>query len=133
LAQRSENEYVGMPCGIMDQSVSLMAQAGNALLLDCRDLSTVQIPFDLASSGLELLIIDTRAHHALVDGGYAERRASCESAATKLGIKALRDCSIAQLESSRDELTELEYKRSDEPRSHEECEPIKNGHIEYFH
>lgn len=113
LAQRSENEYVGMPCGIMDQSVSLMAQAGNALLLDCRDLSTEQIPFDLASSGLELLIIDTRAHHALVDGGYAERRSSCESAAKKLGIKALRDCSIAQLESSRDELTELEYKRAE--------------------
>ena len=99
LAQKSENDFVGMPCGIMDQSVSLMAQAGSALLLDCRDLSTEQIPFDLASSGLELLIIDTRAHHALVDGGYAERRASCESAVAKLGIKALRDASISQLES----------------------------------
>lgn len=113
LAQRSENDYVGMPCGIMDQSVSLMAQAGNALLLDCRDLSTEQIPFELASSGLELLVIDTRAHHALVDGGYAERRASCESAAAKLGVKALRDCSISQLESSREKLTELEYMRAE--------------------
>jgi galactokinase len=113
LAQRAENEYVGMPCGIMDQSVSLMAQSGNALLLDCRDLSTEQIPLDLASAGLELLIIDTRAHHALVDGGYAERRASCESAANKLGIKALRDCSIAQLETSRNKLTVLEYMRAE--------------------
>lgn len=113
LAQRSENDYVGMPCGIMDQSVSLMAQAGNALLLDCRDLSTEQIPFELASSGLELLVIDTRAHHALVDGGYAERRASCESAAAKLGVKALRDCPISQLESSREKLTELEYMRAE--------------------
>ena len=113
LAQRAENEYVGMPCGIMDQSVSLMAQSGNALLLDCRDLSTEQIPLDLASAGLELLIIDTRAHHALVDGGYAERRASCESAASKLGIKALRDCSIAQLETSRNKLTALEYMRAE--------------------
>jgi galactokinase len=113
LAQRAENEYVGMPCGIMDQSVSLMAQSGNALLLDCRDLSTEQIPIDLASAGLELLIVDTRAHHALVDGGYAERRASCESAANKLGIKALRDCSIAQLETSRSKLTELEYMRAE--------------------
>ena len=113
LAQRAENEYVGVPCGIMDQSVSLMAQAGNALLLDCRDLSTEQIPLDLASAGLELLIIDTRAHHALVDGGYAERRASCESAASKLGVKALRDCSIALLESSRAKLTELEYMRAE--------------------
>jgi galactokinase len=112
LAQRAENEYVGMPCGIMDQSVSLMAQSGNALLLDCRDLSTEQIPLDLASAGLELLIIDTRAHHALVDGGYAERRASCESAASKLGLKALRDCSIDQLEVSRNKLTDLEYLRA---------------------
>jgi galactokinase len=113
LAQRAENEYVGVPCGIMDQSVSLMAQAGNALLLDCRDLSTEQIPIDLASAGLELLIIDTRAHHALVDGGYAERRASCESAAKKLGIKALRDCSIAELEAARSKLNELEYMRAE--------------------
>ena len=113
LAQRAENGYVGVPCGIMDQSVSLMAQAGNALLLDCRDLSTEQIPLDLASAGLELMIIDTRAHHALVDGGYAERRASCESAAKKLGIKALRDCSVSELESSRSKLTELEYMRAE--------------------
>ena len=113
LAQRAENAYVGVPCGIMDQSVSLMAQSGNALLLDCRDLSTEQIPLDLASADLELLIIDTRAHHALVDGGYAERRASCESAAKKLGIKALRDCSISELESSRNKLTELEYMRAE--------------------
>lgn len=132
LAQRSENDYVGMPCGIMDQSVSLMAQAGNALLLDCRDLSTEQIPFELASSGLELLVIDTRAHHALVDGGYAERRASCESAAAKLGVKALRDCSISQLESSREKLTELEYMRAehvvnDIARVHQCVEQLKRA------
>ena len=132
LAQRAENDFVGMPCGIMDQSVSLMAQAGNALLLDCRDLSTEQIPLDLASAGLELLIIDTRAHHALVDGGYAERRASCESAAAKLGIKALRDCSISQLESSRNKLTELEYIRAehivnDIARVHECVDRLKNN------
>jgi len=132
LAQRAENDFVGMPCGIMDQSVSLMAQAGNALLLDCRDLSTEQIPLDLASAGLELLIIDTRAHHALVDGGYAERRASCESAAAKLGIKALRDCSAAQLEESRGKLTELEYMRAehivnDINRVHECVDRLKNN------
>ena len=77
-AQRAENIYVGMPCGIMDQSVSLMATEGNALLLDTRDLSIEQIPFNIAPLGLELLVIDTQVHHALVDGGYAERRASCE-------------------------------------------------------
>jgi galactokinase len=111
LTQKAENQYVGVPCGIMDQSVSLMATRGSALLLDCRDLSTRNIPFDVASSGLELLIIDTQAHHALTDGGYAERRASCESAVAKLDITSLRELSMEQLEASRSVLTETEFIR----------------------
>ena len=112
LTQKAENQYVGVPCGIMDQSVSLMATNGFALLLDCRDLSTRNIPFDVASHGLELLIIDTQAHHALTDGGYAERRASCESVAAKLGVKSMRELTIEQLDSSRDKLSESEYIRA---------------------
>ena len=112
LTQKAENQYVGVPCGIMDQSVSLMATNGFALLLDCRDLSTRNIPFDVASHGLELLIIDTQAHHALTDGGYAERRASCESVATKLSVKSMRELTMAQLDSSRDQLTETEFIRA---------------------
>jgi galactokinase len=112
LTQKAENQYVGVPCGIMDQSVSLMATQGSALLLDCRDLSTKNIPFDVASSGLELLIIDTQAHHALTDGGYAERRASCESVVAKLGIKSLRELTMEQLENSRGSLTETEFVRA---------------------
>ena len=112
LTQKAENQYVGVPCGIMDQSVSLMATQGSALLLDCRDLSTKNIPFDVASSGLELLIIDTQAHHALTDGGYAERRASCESVVVKLGITSLRELSMEQLENSRGLLTETEFVRA---------------------
>ena len=112
LTQKAENQYVGVPCGIMDQSVSLMATNGFALLLDCRDLSTRNIPFDVASHGLELLIIDTQAHHALTDGGYAERRASCESVAAKLGVKSMRELTREQLDSSRDKLSESEYIRA---------------------
>jgi galactokinase len=112
LTQKAENQYVGVPCGIMDQSVSLMATQGSALLLDCRDLSTKNIPFDVTSNGLELLIIDTQAHHALTDGGYAERRASCESVVVKLGINSLRELSMEQLENSRALLTETEYVRA---------------------
>jgi len=112
LTQKAENQYVGVPCGIMDQSVSLKATNGFALLLDCRDLSTRNIPFDVASHGLELLIIDTQAHHALTDGGYAERRASCESVAAKLGVKSMRELTIEQLDSSRDKLSESEYIRA---------------------
>jgi galactokinase len=112
LTQKAENQYVGVPCGIMDQSVSLMATTGSALLLDCRDLSTRNIPFDVASHGLELLIIDTQAHHALTDGGYAERRASCESVAAKLSVKSMRELTMEKLDSSRDQITETEYIRA---------------------
>ena len=110
--QKAENDYVGMPCGIMDQSVSLMGQAGSALLLDCRDLTTESIPFDVASAGLELLIIDTQAHHALVDGGYAERRAACESVASNLGIPSMRHLTLEVLEAHREKLTATEFIRA---------------------
>ena len=110
--QRAENDYVGMPCGIMDQSVSIMGKAGSALLLDCRDLSTESIPFSVADAGLELLIIDTQAHHALIDGGYAERRASCESAAAKLVVKSMRDLTMEQLLAGKDKLSQVEFIRA---------------------
>ena len=110
--QKAENDYVGMPCGIMDQSVSLMGREGSALLLDCRDLTTESVPFDVASQGLELLIIDTQAHHALVDGGYAERRASCESVAAKFDIPSMRHLTMDTLNARRSEITEVEYNRA---------------------
>jgi len=112
LTQKAENVYVGVPCGIMDQSVSLMAEAGSALLLDCRDLSTTLVPFDLGASGLELLIIDTQAHHALVDGEYAKRRQACESANSKLRIASLRDIDISALMAAKDLLSDEEFKRA---------------------
>jgi galactokinase len=112
LTQKAENVYVGVPCGIMDQSVSLMAEAGSALLLDCRDLSTTLVPFDLATSGLELLIIDTQAHHALVDGEYAKRRQACESACSKLHIASLRDIEMSALVASKKLLSDEEFKRA---------------------
>jgi galactokinase len=110
--QKAENDYVGMPCGIMDQSVSLMGREGSALLLDCRDLSTESVPFDVASAGLELLIIDTQAHHALVDGGYAERRASCESVAAKFSIPSMRHLTMESLDGRKSEITDVEYRRA---------------------
>ncbi len=111
LTQKGENEYVGVPCGIMDQSVSLMAQAGCALLLDCRDLTTKMVPFDIAPHGLELLIIDTQVNHALTDSGYSKRRSSCESAAKKIGVSSLRDVTIEELISHRRNLSAVEYLR----------------------
>jgi galactokinase len=91
LAQHAENDFVGMPCGVMDQFASTHARAGHLLLLDTRSLEVRHIPFDLASDGLALLVVDTHAPHQLVDGEYAARRAACEEAARLLGVPALRD------------------------------------------
>jgi galactokinase len=88
LTQRAENEFVGVPCGILDQSASLLCTAGHALLLDCRSGMSTQIPLDL--TGLTLFVIDTRSAHQLVDGEYATRRAQCERAAALLGVPSLR-------------------------------------------
>lgn len=88
---RAENEVVGVPTGTMDQSASLRARAGHALALDCRDGSVRHVRFDLAAAGLELLVIDTRARHELIDGQYAARRTSCEAAAAILGVATLRE------------------------------------------
>jgi galactokinase len=88
---RAENEVAGAPTGGMDQAASLRSTAGHALLLDTLDHSVAQVPFHLAETGLQLLVIDTRAEHALVDGQYAARRAACHSAAARLGVGTLRE------------------------------------------
>jgi galactokinase len=88
---RAESEVAGAPTGGMDQTISLLATLGHALLLDCRDGSAEQVPWDPGSAGLSLLVVDTRASHSLVDGGYESRRKDCERAAEILGVKLLRD------------------------------------------
>lgn len=97
LAQRAENAFVGVPCGIMDQTAAACCTEGHALFLDSRDLTRRQIPFDLAGEGLRLLVVDTRVKHELGDGAYAERRAGCERGARALGVRALRDVPYAHL------------------------------------
>ncbi|TFV87496.1 galactokinase [Blastococcus sp. CT_GayMR20] len=91
LARRSENDFVGAPTGILDQSASLLCTAGNALFLDTRERRTDQVPLDLAAAGLELLVVDTGTSHTHADGGYGDRRRECEEAAARLGVPALRD------------------------------------------
>lgn len=91
LCVRAENEVAGAPTGGMDQAASLRAHPGRALLLDCRDGAIEHVPFDLAAAGLELLVIDTRAKHSHVDGGYGQRRATCEEAVGVLQVRDLRE------------------------------------------
>jgi galactokinase len=89
ICQRAENEFVGAPTGIMDQSASLRCKAGHALLLDCRTLEVAQVPFDPAAGDAAALLVDTRADHHHAGGGYGDRRAECEEAARQLGVPFL--------------------------------------------
>ncbi len=90
LAQRAENEFVGVPCGIMDQMAAALSQSGCAMLLDCRSLGfeAVEIPDDML-----IVVMDTGTRRALASSAYEERRRSCEQAAALLGVPALRDAS----------------------------------------
>ncbi|MEO9222674.1 MAG: galactokinase [Mycobacteriaceae bacterium] len=91
ITRGAENDFVGAPTGMMDQYASLLCEEGHALFLDTRDRSTVQVPFDLAASGLALLVCDTGTPHSLDDGQYGNRRQECADAAAALGVPALRD------------------------------------------
>jgi len=102
----AENTIAQAPTGGMDQSASLRCQEGHALLLDCRDGSVEQVPFDLFAEGLSLLVMNTRAEHALVDGQYAQRRQSCEEAARQLGLPSLREVSFNDLDVALDRLSD---------------------------
>ena len=91
LARSAENDFVGAPTGILDQSASVLCTAGHALFLDTRDRTSEQVPLDLAAAGLALLVVDSGVTHDHAEGGYGDRRRECEQAAERLGVALLRD------------------------------------------
>ena len=95
VCMRAEAEVAGAPTGGMDQTVAMLAEPGAALLIDFGDHSDQQVRLDLAD--LTLLVTDTGVSHELTDGGYASRRADCESAARALGVPTLRQASLEDL------------------------------------
>ena len=109
--QKAENEVVGAPTGILDQSASMLGRADSAVLLDCRSLDTEVVPLGLDEAGLCILVIDTRVAHAHVDGGYASRRAACERGAALLGVRALRDVNAADLDRAESLLDRETFRR----------------------
>jgi galactokinase len=88
LAQRAENEWIGVACGIMDQLTSACGVAQHALRIDCRSLEieTVLLP-DLAS----VLVLDTGTRRGLVSSAYNQRREECRQGAQAFGLSSLRD------------------------------------------
>lgn len=94
LCQRIEHEFAGVPCGIMDQTASIMARAGCALHLDCRDGAIEHVPMPPGDEAI-LLVIDTGVRHDLATNEYGLRRRQCEQAVAS--IAALTDRHIASL------------------------------------
>ena len=110
LSQKAEHDFAGMPCGIMDQFISSLGQVGHALLIDCRSHQTRPVP--LQDDNLVVLIANSNCAHALVGGEYAQRRAQCQAAAKTLGVQALRDATMDQLDAIRDQLDATSYRRA---------------------
>lgn len=108
LAQRAENEFVGMRCGIMDQYISALGQANHALMIDCRSLEYKLVP---VPPGASIIVCDTRVQRGLVDSEYNARRLECETGARLLGVRALRDVTPAEFERRAAELPELTRRR----------------------
>lgn len=112
-AQRAENAFVGVNCGIMDQFISMLGQENHALLIDCRSLDYQLIPFPEAAA---LVIGNTKASRSLAGSAYNQRRQECEAGVARLqtvlpGIQALRDVSSEQLEAHKDLLEPVVYRR----------------------
>jgi galactokinase len=98
---RAETEVALAPTGGMDQTVALLARPGHALLIDFGDAtlpSSTSVPLDLEAAGLALLVTDTRVSHALVDGGYGDRRTECADAAAALGVASLSEATLDAVE-----------------------------------
>jgi galactokinase len=93
VAQEAEHLASGVPCGVMDQLASVRGRANHALLLDCRTLEITAIPLP----DVDILVIHSGLERRLEASAYAERRAACEAAATRLGVETLRDATIDQV------------------------------------
>ena len=99
ICQKAEHHYAKMPCGIMDQLIAVMGQAGHAMLLDCRNKLPTMIPMDDPS--VSVLIVNSNVKHELTGSEYPDRRRQCEKAAQLLNVPMLRDATLLQLESAR--------------------------------
>jgi len=109
LAQKAENQWVGVNCGIMDQMASSASKANHALFLDCR---TLEIQYAPLPEKTAMVVLDTSTRHSLVDSAYNERRSQCEAAARFFGVKALRDVSLAEFEKRKHKMEDVVMRRA---------------------
>lgn len=109
LGQATENSFIGAHTGIMDQLIIARGQQDHALLIDCRSLETQAVPLD---PEFQILIFNSNVKRGLVDSEYNTRRAQCQLAAEVLQVSHLRDASLDMLESVKDQLDPIIYKRA---------------------
>ncbi|SMD10328.1 MULTISPECIES: galactokinase [Primorskyibacter] len=95
LARKVENEFVGMPCGIMDQFAVSVGEVAQAVFLDTRTLHHEPVPLP---EGYSFLVVHSGASHKLTDGGYATRVAECQAACKALGVEALSNLDLDDME-----------------------------------
>jgi galactokinase len=133
ICQRAENDYVGVGTGIMDQYASLLCEAGAALLVDCRSLAAESVPLDLEAAGLALIVCDTRVERGLAETGYNDRRATCERAASMLGVEELRNATEGDLDLlSGAELKRARHVISENARVLEAVEALRDRDFDEF-
>ena len=111
IGQRAENEVVGAPTGIMDQTASMLARADGAVLIDCKTLDTTQVDLGLDEQNLIVAVMDTRVSHRHSDGGYRSRRESCEKGAEIMGVESLRELEVSDLETAKQQMDDVTFRR----------------------
>lgn len=109
IGKHAENNFVGVPCGILDQGVSGFGRENHLVFIDCRGPRFATVPMP---PGAHFWIFNTHTKHALVDGLYAERHRECMEAARVLGVSLLVEATPAQIESVRGRLSADAYKRA---------------------
>ena len=110
LCQKAEHDFAGMPCGIMDQFISVMGKESHLLLLDCRSRKPELVP--MTDPSVSVLIFNTNVKHELTGSEYPTRRKQCETAARLLSVLSLRDASAKQLEESKGKMEDVVYRRA---------------------
>ncbi|XP_066522132.1 galactokinase [Hoplias malabaricus] len=133
--QQAEHTHAGVPCGIMDQFVSVLGKQGHALLIDCRSLEAVPVP--LTDPSLVILITNSNVRHSLTGSEYSSRRKQCENAAAILGKSSLRDATMQDLEGSQESLDSVTYRRAEHvikeiERTAQAAEALKRGAYKEF-
>jgi len=133
--QAAEHTHAGMPCGIMDQFISVMGKQGAALLIDCKSLEGRRVPF--TDPSVSVLITNSNVKHKLTGSEYPARRAACLESAEVLGKESLRDVDLAMLEENKGKFDEVTFKRvkhvvTEIPRTAEAADALEKGDYDTF-